>query len=295
MVTAEAPLSTRPTYLQCWARGPGPSAIWCEHKCWRHQVQVVSHCPSKLFGISTSKPLAHRIFPGSPSKSPQTTYGIDIPALFSSAITNLFPSPANRQPRAGSHLSSMDDCLGECLARFIFQCVWALSVVKIGNHIARHQNLIIRRILQLQDLFRMPKCIRVFSEDDHEIPETDIKVCAGIIVCCFALSAPLIVGMLLSWRSWWGMTLRLILVLAAVNSPFCILLWIILAVSSRRRESFRRRRAAPAARPCQETKEDEEIAKPARDGIATALATSRSTPDQQPLHWEFDELFMPFY
>lgn len=190
----------------------------------------------------------------------------------------------------------MDDCLGECLARFIFQCVWAFSVVKIGNHIARHQNLIIRRILQLQDLFRMPKCMRIFSEDDHEIPETDIKVCAGIIVCCLALSAPVIVAMLLSWRSWWwGMTLRFILVLAAVNSPFGILLWIILAVSARRRESFRRRRAAPAARPCQETKEDEEIAKPVRDGTATALATSPSTPEQQPLHWEPDELFMPFY
>lgn len=189
----------------------------------------------------------------------------------------------------------MDDCLGECLARVIFQCVWKLTVVKIGNHIQKHQNLVIRWVLRLQDLFRLPKCVRIFSADDQEIPEEDTKTCAGILACCFILSALLVVGMLLGGRSWCGMTLHLVLVLAAVNSPFCILLWIILAVSARRRAKYRRGRAGPVAQPCQETRADVGMAKPARDGAATGSATSRLLPGQQPLRWDDEELFVPFF
>ena len=135
----------------------------------------------------------------------------------------------------------MDDCLGELLARFIFQCVWTLTVVKIGNHIARHQNLIIRLVLQLQGLFRLPKCAQIFSEDDHEIPEEDTKICAGLLAFSLILSSLVTAGTLLGRRSWCWTTLRLMLLLAAVNGTFCILLWIILAVSARRRANYRRR------------------------------------------------------
>ena len=191
----------------------------------------------------------------------------------------------------------MDDCLGEFLARFIFQCVWALTVVKIGNHIARHQHLIIRRVLQLQGLFRVPKCIQIFSEDDHAIPETDTKICAGLLTCCFILSSLITVGMLLGRRSWGGITPRLMLVLTTVNSPFCILLWIILAVSARRRAKDRRRQARLVTEPYQGTKAQvrEGIGKPMGDIAATTLAINRSTPKQQPLRWKPDELSIPSF
>lgn len=175
----------------------------------------------------------------------------------------------------------MDDCLGECLARFIFQCVWALTVVKLGKHIASHQDLIIRRVLRLQDLLRLPKCVHVFSEDDHETPEIDFKISAGLLVWCLILSAIVIAGTLLGGRSWCGMALRLVLLLVAVSSPFCILLWIIPAVSARHRANHRSR----VARPCQETNADGGMGKPA----------SRLTPEQQPLRWGPEELSLPFF
>lgn len=92
------------------------------------------------------------------------------------------------------------------------------------------------------------------SEDGHQIPAIDTKICAGLLVCCFMPSAPtlIIVGTLIGGRSWCGMTLRLqvILALATVNSPCSIFLWIILAVSARCRADSRRRRAGLVARPC---------------------------------------------
>lgn len=81
------------------------------------------------------------------------------------------------------------------------------------------------------------------------------------------------------------MALRLVLLLAAVNSPFCILLWIILAVSARKRANYRSRRVGPVAQPCQETKADGGMGKPA----------SRLIPEQQPLRWGHDELSLPFF
>lgn len=175
----------------------------------------------------------------------------------------------------------------------MFQCVWALTILKIGNHIARYQNLIIRRVLQLQGLFRLPKCVRIFSKDDQEIPDADIKVCAGLLVWCFLLSALVIAGTLLGKRPWSAMTVRLILVLAAVNGPFCILLWIILAVSGRRRADYRRRRTGPVARSCHQMKEDEEMVKPAEGGTIMALAAtaSRLATEQESLHWDPEDLF----
>lgn len=230
--------------------------------------------------------------------------GASILQHFSSllAATNLCIHPANRQPRAGSSLSGMDDCLGECIGRVFFECVWALTAVTIGNHIARHQNLIMRRVLELQDLFRLPKCVRILSEDDHEIPEQDIKTCAVFLAICSIISALVVMAALVglsgtapgwSWR-WCAMSLGLILLLAAVNSPIWILLWIILAVSARGRASHRRRRAGMAARPCQEAKAEEGMTKSAGDGAATALATSPSTPERQSLRWNTGEISLPF-
>lgn len=141
----------------------------------------------------------------------------------------------------------MGDYLGDFFVRVIFQCIWTLTVVNTGNYIARYQNPIIRLVLRLQGLFRLPKCVQIFSEDDCKIPETDTKICAGLLTWCLVLSSIVAAGTLLGGRSWYGMTLRLILVLAAINGPICILLWIILAVSARSRE--RRRRAGLVAWP----------------------------------------------
>jgi hypothetical protein len=188
----------------------------------------------------------------------------------------------------------MDDCLGELLARFIFQCVWALTVVQIGNHITRHQDFIIRRVVQLQSLFRLPRGVHIISEDDHTIPETDIKTCAQFLSFPFILSPLIIVGMLLvllAQRSWGETTIRLIPVLTAVNSPFCILLWIILAVSTRRKAKDRRGHVRPATEPSRETK----VEVGQGDVAATTLAINRSMPEQQPLRWEHYELALPFY
>lgn len=101
------------------------------------------------------------------------------------------------------------------------------------------------------------------------------------------------------------MALHTILLLAAVNTPFYILLWIILAVSARRRANHRMRRAGPVARPCPETKAEEGMAtrnKPVVDvdvdvdvdGAAVTL-TVHATPEHQPLRWDPSELYPPLF
>lgn len=199
----------------------------------------------------------------------------------------------------------MHDELGELCARVIFQCIWAFTVVKVGNLIARHQDLIIRRVLQLQDLFRLPTCVRILTEDDHEIPEKDMKACAGLLVFWLFISAPMTIGTLLGGISWGGTSrsqtaLRLVLVLAAVDIPFSIVIWIVLATSARRRANYRRRRAGPAlARSsiCQETKAEEGmVANEPADGAEQTDSgpASRSMPEQQQLRWAPGELVLWF-
>lgn len=185
----------------------------------------------------------------------------------------------------------MDDCLGEFFAWVILQGTWALTIVNIGNHIARHQKLVIQLVIQLQHLVRLPKCVHIFSEDDRKIPETDIKTCAGILTFCFIFSSLVIAGPLLGGpRSWLGAIPRLVLLLIAVNSPFCILLWIYLACSARRR----RRQARSVEWPIYKTEEGR-WTEPKENSAATALATNQPTPEQQPLSWEHHELYLPVF
>ena len=127
----------------------------------------------------------------------------------------------------------MGDCLEELFAWLILQGIWRLTIMKIGNHITRHQKLIIQLVIQLQHLVRLPKCVHIFSEKDSRIPEADIKLCAAMLTFCFILSSLVIGGTLLGCQwSWCGIILRLVLLLIAVNGPLCILLWITLACSA---------------------------------------------------------------
>lgn len=185
----------------------------------------------------------------------------------------------------------MDDCLGTLVGRLVVQCIWAGTTVAIGNQIANHQNFIIQRVLQLQHLFRLPKCLHTFSEDDHDIPEADIKMCASLLAMSSIGSVPIIAGRLFGAITW----NKAILILGILNVPTFLILWIILAVSARRKGVHRRKREGLKVGLNDEMKAEHGME--GRQAEHTCAAGTVATKEEiagqhQPLRWKSSDLML---
>ena len=127
---------------------------------------------------------------------------------------------------------SEGECIGQCMAHVIFRCFLTAAVYVIEKHIVQRRDSVILRGRQLQDLLRLPECMRVFSETDPGMPDKDIRQGAEVLSICGFVSALGGLSALTKWTIWdpWVMVPGV----AVPGSAFC-LLWLGLALSKRHR------------------------------------------------------------
>ena len=119
---------------------------------------------------------------GRPSTSP-AGYQIASPTLFPRSTSNPkveFTVPALQiwEPQIGRRYDfrPMSEALGEFATQVIGRSVVSVAIVIIDRQVDQRREIITRKTRQLQDLLRMPECLRIITDTDPGMPDDEIRL-----------------------------------------------------------------------------------------------------------------------